>query len=90
MNCLLLLYILLCCGGNRMGCSNGHICDTVHRRENYDMREDYGKCSMRKEKEHNCKHENMSCHTAPPPMQRTQFPYLDVEPRTCGCEEKEE
>ncbi len=25
---------------------------------------------------------------APPPMPRTQFPYLDVEPRTCGCEEK--
>ena len=24
----------------------------------------------------------------PPPMPRTQFPYLDVEPRTCGCEEK--
>ena len=21
------------------------------------------------------------------PMPRTQFPYLDVEPRTCGCEE---
>lgn len=24
----------------------------------------------------------------PPPMPRTQFPYLEVEPRTCGCEEK--
>ena len=28
------------------------------------------------------------CVPTPPPMPRTQFPYLDVEPRTCGCEEK--
>ena len=26
----------------------------------------------------------------PPKTSRTKFPYLDVEPRTCGCEEKSE
>ena len=89
MNCLLLLIVLLCCGGNGMGCSNGYTCNNVHRRDECGMRKECDRCSERREKEYGCNHDNHSCHT-PPPMARTQFPYLDVEPRTCGCEEKSE
>ena len=94
MNCLLLLIILFYCNGNgncnlsnrnvgNCGCPN-------HRRENacsnsvnaregeWDRRNNKGDCD---------------CDSTPhaytsPSMPRTQFPYLDVEPRTCGCEEK--
>ena len=81
MNCLLLLIILFSCGGNGCGCSHGHVRDNFSRR---DYANRTGKCNMREE----CEPVNHSCHT-PPPMPRTQFPYLDVEPRTCGCEEKQ-
>ena len=99
MNCLLLLIILFCCGGNSNGCSrkdtcrnsNGcsrrDTCGSVCKKDNYGVREEYDRCSERKE-EHGCNHDNHFSHT-PPPMPRTQFPYLDVEPRTCGCEAEE-
>ena len=91
MNCLLLLIILFCCGGN--GCVHGHshehTCDNVNRCSMRN-RSEIRNYSERKDKECGCNYENdkNSCHT-PPPMPRTQFPYLDVEPRTCGCEEKQ-
>lgn len=81
MNCLLLLIILFYCGGNGCGTSHGHTCDNFRRSESTHR---MGNCNVREE----CEHVNHSCHT-PPPMPRTQFPYLDVEPRTCGCEEKQ-
>ena len=84
MNCLLLLIILFCCGGNSNGCSRRDTCGSVCKKDNYGVREEYDRCSERKE-EHGCNHDNHFSHT-PPPMPRTQFPYLDVEPRTCGCE----
>ena len=86
MNCLLLLIILCCCGGNNSRCSRKDICGNVCKRDNCGVREEYGKCS--EEKEHTCNHENHFCHT-PPSMPGTHFPYLDVEPRTCGCEADE-
>ena len=90
MNCLLLLIILLCCNGNG-NCGGGNSCvrnfnsrrgcDGIHGREN---------CTMNKECERNYGGENCDARkTASPPMTRTQFPYLEVEPRTCGCEENQ-
>ena len=81
MNCLLLLFILLCCGGNGCGESRGTGCDNFKRCNTAPR---MGNCNVRE----SCEKENHSCQT-PPPMPRTQFPYLDVEPRTCGCEEKQ-
>lgn len=72
MNCLLLLIILFCCGGNG-NCASPRGC------RNQEIRRECG-CETPRS--------NHSCST-PPPMPRTQFPYLDVEPRTCGCEEKQ-
>lgn len=92
MNCLLLLIILFCCGGNGSGCghSHEHTCDNVNRC-NMRNRSEVRNYPERNDKECGCHYENdsnnNSCHT-PPPMPRAQFPYLDVEPRTCGCEEK--
>lgn len=92
MNCLLLLIILFCCGGNECGCSHGnshkHTCDNVNRCS-VRNRSEVRNYSERKDRECECNYENdnNTCHT-PPPMPRAQFPYLDVEPRTCGCEEK--
>ena len=73
MNCLLLLIILFCCNGNG-GCNTGSC--SIRNYSAEDSR-----------KEHTCAKNNMS---PPPPPCRvgTQFPYLDMEPRTCGCEEK--
>ena len=100
MNCLLLLTILLCCGGknnecfrrdicrNSNGCSCRDICGNVCKRDNYDVREEYGKCSEKKEREHTCNRDNHFSHI-PPSTSGTHFPYLDVEPRTCGCEAEE-
>ena len=81
MNCLLLLVILFCCGGNGKGCIHEQSCDNSGRNNSVQWG---GNC---REKEF-CESVNHSCHMPPPPMPRTQFPYLDVEPRTCGCEEK--
>lgn len=78
MNCLLLLIILFCCGGNSSCSGNCASQNGCQRRE------------VRRERECGCEtsHINKSC-PPPPAMPRTQFPYLDVEPRTCGCEEKQ-
>lgn len=92
MNCLLLLIILFLCNGN---CNSGN-CNVRNysspncRRENscsnnanvregeWDRRNNKGDCDC---------DSTPHVHTSPS-MPRTQFPYLDVEPRTCGCEEK--
>lgn len=72
MNCLLLLFILFCCGNGQNGnCANtgSHHCHChVNHCENHG-------CGCR------------PTPPPPPPMPRTQFPYLDREPGTCGCEE---
>lgn len=91
MNCLLLLIILFCCNGN--GCNTGNCnmrgCNTG--------RGNMGGCNTRRSnmEERNTNRHDCECNVSPcanthtpPPMPRTQFPYLDVEPRTCGCEEK--
>ena len=88
MNCLLLLIILFCCGGNGCsgnGCGNscGRSCDN-YKRCDVTPAPRMGNCNVRE----SCEPVNQPCQT-PPPMPRTQFPYLDVEPRTCGCEEKQ-
>ena len=103
MNYLALLSILLCCGGNRNcngkgtfykhNCERRNGCRTVRNAQN---------CNMEKyvEKEEcdrvidgrdcGCDVSSgvHSCPTAP--MPRTKFPYLDTEPRTCGCEEPQD
>lgn len=73
MNCLLLLIILFCCGGNG-NCSGSCV------------RGNSG-CAVR---ENTCDRMDSTIHSCPTQntASRTQFPYLDVEPRTCGCEEK--
>lgn len=84
MNCLLLLIILFCCGNNG-NCSGS--CERGNsRRNNCNMgnRCDDGKCQ--RESRENVNDGNFA--STPPQVARTQFPYLDVEPRTCGCEEK--
>lgn len=94
MNCLLLLIILFCCNGNgncnlsnrnvencgRPNCRRENSCSNcVNAREGeWERRNNRGDCDC-----------DSSPHThTSPSMPRTQFPYLDVEPRTCGCEEK--
>ena len=92
MNCLLLLIILFCCNGNgncnlssrnvgNCGCQNyrreNSCSNNVNTREDeWERRNNRGDCDS-----------SPHIHTSPS-MPRTQFPYLDVEPRTCGCEEK--
>ncbi len=82
MNCLLLLFILFCCGNGQngnchhgnghMGCSHGNGCG----------------CGSIVGNSNGCGISNGCRPTPPPPpMPRTQFPYLDKEPCTCGCEE---
>lgn len=73
MNCLLLLIILFCCNGN-----GGY---------------NTGNCSIRNYNDRDCRKEQNCARSnhlpSPPPCREgTQFPYLDMEPRTCGCEEK--
>ena len=92
MNCLLLLIILFCCNGNgcnrnvcnesgrrescgRKNCAEHITCETVHRNR---------ECAV----ENRSSAENRSSSDHGHCDKRTQFPYLDVEPRTCGCEEK--
>ena len=104
MNCLLLLIILFCCNGNGNCGSNG--CGSREcRREpsckgNCNMRREqsHNGCAAKEEaRERMERRRECDCDAAPGmhthtpmPMPRTQFPYLDVEPRTCGCEEKSE
>ena len=81
MNCLLLLLILFCSGNGQNGNCGNH-CGTCIMPRN-----ERG-CGNNVRKECNCvETRERVCTTTPPPIPRTQFPYLDVEPRTCGCEE---
>lgn len=103
MNCLFLLIILFCCGsnGNYGGnCRRGNSGCAV--RENScnrrDDRRDHDCDGMGSRREYDCDRRDYDCdcdatpaiHSCPASntVSRTQFPYLDVEPRTCGCEEK--
>lgn len=75
--------------GCNTGRGNGRGCNTVRNNERgcNAERERGGECSINRRE---CECDSAPCmqpHT-PPPMPRTQFPYLDMEPRTCGCEEK--
>ena len=78
-------------GCNRRGCDDG--CNLRRQNactENCNVRreESFERTQVRKECD--CDMESrMHSHTTQT-MPRTQFPYLDVEPRTCGCEEKTE
>lgn len=94
MNCLLLLIILFCCNGNS-GCNtcnssgrmaaNGRNCATGRKGCSFAVGENNSRSADR---DCDCDGPKVNaCPTAPPPMPRTQFPYLDIEPRTCGCEE---
>ena len=77
MNCLLLLIILMCCNGNggTKNCKRESSCGRqCERRQEYNVGRD---C--------NCGSVVNSC---PSTSSRPQYPYLEVEPRTCGCEEK--
>lgn len=73
MNCLLLLILLFYCNGNGGRNFGG-----------YSIR-NYNAADCRKE--HTCA-KNNTMPSPPPCREGTQFPYLDMEPRTCGCEEK--
>ena len=73
MNCLLLLIFLFCCNGNGGG-NTGNCRIRNYNAEGCRKEQDCARCNIP---------------SSPPPCRvGTQFPYLDVEPRTCGCEEK--
>ena len=72
MNCLLLLFILFCCGNGQNGSSANGGCHSCN-------------CQMNHCHNHECSCRPTP--PPPPPMPRSQFPYLDREPGTCGCEE---
>ena len=99
MNCLLLLIILFCCNGNGNSgrrsscggtCNTRKSCDLGCGSDNGNNRDirNHEHCGNDVRRECGCEgNANFHSHNAPPPMARAQFPYLDVEPRTCGCEE---
>lgn len=102
MNCLFLLLILCCCGqGNYAnGCGNNRMWrnersnDGCNHNHSVDRRIEECGCQEEKHEEdcgcsHALKHEDNHSHGVfiAPPASRTQYPYLDTEPRTCGCEE---
>ena len=102
MNCLLLLIILFCCNGNSCNGNfsgrnyhNGNTCNRGCQRENYSRENsvEHKKCET-VHREGKCTVDNRSavndgCDSCPASsVSRTQFPYLEIEPRTCGCEEK--
>lgn len=100
MNCLLLLIILFCCGNNSCGemSRRNTSCSRMMRSdENRNERRD-GDCGCTERDHHdhsdcgcdgnNTILQNRTSSYSAPPMSRTQYPYLDLEPRTCGCEEK--
>lgn len=79
MNCLLLLIILFCCNGNDN-------CGTRQcRRENSCNRNRNARTECNVGRDCDCAPVVHSCPSTSP---RPQYPYMDVEPRTCGCEEK--
>ena len=79
MNCLLLLFILFCSGnGQNNHCHCGNCIMPRNER----------RCTNQVRRECGCEESRVpTCQTPPPPMPRTSFPYLETEPRTCGCEE---
>ena len=89
-----------CCHGNCMNSNRTFCrCQTALEREgNLDAgrereRENSCGCGMEPKKETKCGCEEETGHhkgnlCSPPPAARTQYPYIDLEPRTCGCEEK--
>ena len=101
MNSLFLLIILFSCCGNGFGrhccqeeksccrerredgCGENNWCRDNGNRGNYDRggSDQNNSCG--------CDRPTMgpSC-PPPPPMPRNQFPYMENEPRTCGCEEQ--
>lgn len=53
------------------------------------VREEYDRQVVRRESDYD-RDASSSVHSCPTSsMSRTQFPYLEVEPRTCGCEENQ-
>ena len=81
MNCLLLLLILFCSGnGQGRNCGNQSGNCIMPRNERT-------LCGNNSRNERSCEEPRERVCATPPPLPRTQFPYLDVEPRTCGCEE---
>ena len=124
MNCLLLLIILFCSGGNSVsscGCSNpcnrrGHVecnrpCGSNSRpgcnnscgvnsrpgcNNNCGVSHSPG-CNLRSEireerqtARRDCECDVVNVTSSSTTSRGTQFPYLDVEPCTCGCEERTE
>ena len=95
MNCLILLIILFCCNGNGNSGRGGSCGGNCNTRKSCDVGcglengRNHEHCGFDARRECGCEgNTNFHSHNAPPPMPRAQFPYLDVEPRTCGCEEK--
>ena len=72
MNCLLLLFILFCCGNGQNGNGTNTNCHSCNCHMNHCANHGCGCCPPP---------------PPPPPMPRSQFPYLEKEPYTCGCEE---
>lgn len=103
MNCLLLLIILFCCGhGNNFWNSCNRMCDNGCQRNSWQGNDNVATnntecgCSLEREREEReedcgCDHDRTSNRNGhmftAPPSARAQYPYLDLEPRTCGCEE---
>ena len=91
------------CNGNFSGrnfCNrnsyNESSCNGSRGRENYGGKNcmERNKCeAIRREEKYAADNRstiNDGCSSCPQSnMSRTQFPYLEIEPRTCGCEEKE-
>ena len=68
-----------CCNQNQSTIRSTEECGCI---EEIKKKEDCG-CSGSMNRDN---HDNRQMFT-PPPTARTQYPYLESEPRTCGCEE---
>lgn len=85
-----------CCDGRNSGRKNSCIGNyNVRRDDNCDRTTTGRNCdcdSTMERRDCDCDvTSGMHTHThTSSQMPRTKFPYLDVEPRTCGCEEKSE
>lgn len=68
----------------RKNCTEHKMCETVQRDRNC---AEHKTCeTVRRDREGTTDFSNMMNNG--PCDKRTQFPYLEIEPRTCGCEEK--
>lgn len=95
MNCCLLLIILLYCSANKGNHRRGG-CLTSSRERNISCdhhEHHHGKECGGKKPEPSCGCNTQGagnlppiCPTTPPPMPRTQFPFLDSDHGSCGCE----